>query len=71
MKWLYRKGIHLQRYIGWYARDITKRLLRYSALIKFAVQMMLKPKGTVFTCKGKVVSRVEYIKGLAPLFKQR
>lgn len=38
---------------------------------KFAVQMILKPKCTVFTCKGEVVSRVEYIKGLAPLFKQR
>ena len=71
MKWLYRKGIHLRRYVGWYARDITKRLGRYGALIKFAVQMMLKPKGTVFTCKGEVVSRVEYVKGLAPLFKQR
>lgn len=59
------------KWLNWYARDITKRLWRYSALIKFTVQMMLKPKGTVFTCKGEVVSRVEYIKGLAPLLKQR
>lgn len=57
--------------IKWYWREAKKRIRRYSALIKFAVQMMLKPKGTVFTCKGEVVSRVEYIKGLAPLFKQR
>lgn len=57
--------------MSWYWREAKKRLWRYSALIKFAVQMMLKPKGTVFACKGEVVSRVEYIKGLAPLFKQR
>ena len=48
--------------MSWYWREAKKRIRRYSALIKFAVQMMLKPKGTVFTCKGEVVSRVEYVK---------
>lgn len=59
------------KWLGWYARDITKRCWRYIALIKFVVKMMLKPKGTVFTCKGEVVGRVEYIKGIVPLLKQR
>lgn len=57
--------------IKWYWREAKKRIRRYSALIKFAAKMMLKPKGTVFTCNGEVVSRVEYIKGIVPLLKQR
>lgn len=57
--------------IKWYWREAKKRIRRYIALIKFAVRMMLKPKGTVFTCKGEVVSRVEYIKGIVPLLKQK
>ena len=47
------------KWLNWYTRDITKRLWRCGTLIKFAMKMMLKPKGVVFTCKGEVVSRVE------------
>lgn len=57
--------------LKWYWRKTKKRLRRYGALIEFAMKMMLKPKGTVFTFKDEVVSRVEYIKGIVPLLKQR